>query len=106
MAGNERKRPTDTQQQPQRPPWHKKRYALSVLEVLGLTHAQLSIYPSPESEILVVDTPSVLEQHIGAARRQSTAVFCETRAKVHGAVSQWIGFEHAVEGACSAGRTR
>ncbi|KAI0031920.1 apolipo protein O-domain-containing protein [Vararia minispora EC-137] len=57
----------------------------------------LSIYPLPESEIVVVDSPSVLEQQIGTARRRATAVLRDAQAKVHGVVSEWIGFEHAVE---------
>lgn len=59
--------------------------------------AQLSIYPEPEREIVVVDAPSVLETQIGVARRAVTGVARDAHARVHGVVSQWIGIEHAVE---------
>jgi MICOS complex subunit MIC26 len=58
---------------------------------------QLSIYPEPEREIVVLDCPSVLETHIGAARKAFTGVARDVHARVHGVVSQWIGIEHAVE---------
>ncbi len=58
---------------------------------------QLSIYPGPEREIVVVDAPSVLETQIGVARRAATGVVLDIHARVHGVVSQWIGIEHAVE---------
>ena len=58
---------------------------------------QLSIYPEPEREIVVVDSPSVLETQIGVARRAVTGVARDVHARVHGAVSQWIGIEQAVE---------
>jgi MICOS complex subunit MIC26 len=59
--------------------------------------AQLSIYPEPEREIVVVDAPSVLETQIGVARGAVTGVARDIHARVHGVVSQWIGIEHAVE---------
>ena len=62
--------------------------------------AQLSIYPEPEREIVVVDAPSVLETQIGAARRTVTGVVRDVHGRVHGTVSEWIGIEHAVERAC------
>ena len=58
---------------------------------------QLSIYPEPEREIVVVDSPSVLETQIGVARRAVTGVAHDFHARVHGVVSKWIGIEHAVE---------
>lgn len=61
---------------------------------------QLSIYPEPEREIVVVDTPSVLESRIGVARRAVEGVARDVHGRVHGAVSEWIGIEHAVERAC------
>ncbi|KAI9465824.1 apolipo protein O-domain-containing protein [Lactarius psammicola] len=61
------------------------------------TRALLAIYPEPEREIVLVDTPSVLETQIGAARRAVTSVTRDVHAQVHGVVSKWIGIEHAVE---------
>ncbi|KAI0266348.1 apolipo protein O-domain-containing protein [Gloeopeniophorella convolvens] len=58
---------------------------------------KLSIYPEPEPEIVVVDTPSVLETQIGVARRAVTGVAQDVHGQVHGAVSKWIGIEQAVE---------
>jgi len=58
---------------------------------------KLAIYPEPEREIILVDTPSVLETQIGAARRAVTGVTRDVHAQVHGVVSKWIGIEHAVE---------
>lgn len=62
--------------------------------------AQLSIYPEPEREIIVVDSPSVLETQIGVARKAATGVVRDVHRRVHGVVSEWIGIEHAVERAC------
>jgi len=45
----------------------------------------------------VVDSPSVLEQQIGAVRRQATTLFLDAHSQVHGVVSRWIDIEHAVE---------
>jgi MICOS complex subunit MIC26 len=58
---------------------------------------QLSIYPEQEREIIVVDSPSVLETQIGVIRRAVTGVAHDAHAQVHGVVSKWIGIEHAVE---------
>ncbi|KAI9511966.1 apolipo protein O-domain-containing protein [Russula earlei] len=56
---------------------------------------KLSIYPEPEREIVVVDTPSVLETQLGVARTAVTKAGREVHARVHGVVSKWIGVEHA-----------
>ncbi|TFK33103.1 apolipo protein O-domain-containing protein [Crucibulum laeve] len=56
-----------------------------------------SIYPAPEPEILLVESPSPLEKHIGIARRQAQEAYSEAHAHVQGWVSKWIGVEHAVE---------
>jgi organizing structure protein 2 len=58
---------------------------------------QFSIYPEPEREIAVVDSPSVLETQIGVVRKSVTGVARGVHRRVHGAVSEWIGIEHAVE---------
>ncbi|KAF8336182.1 hypothetical protein F5887DRAFT_891420, partial [Amanita rubescens] len=53
-----------------------------------------SIYPQPESETILLDTPSPLEHQIGQARRKIT----ETIRQVgQGIVNKWIGVEQAVE---------
>ena len=62
--------------------------------------AQLSIYPEQEREIVVVDSPSVLETQIGVVRKTVTDIGRGVHRRVHGAVSEWIGIEHAVERAC------
>ncbi|KAI0273068.1 apolipo protein O-domain-containing protein [Russula aff. rugulosa BPL654] len=62
-----------------------------------LAPQKLSIYPEPEREIIVVDAPSVLETEIGVARKAVTGVARDVHRRVHGAVSEWIGIEHAVE---------
>jgi organizing structure protein 2 len=61
---------------------------------------QLSIYPELEREIVVVDSPSVLETQIGVARKAVTGVARDVHRRVHGVISEWIGIEHAVERAC------
>ena len=47
-----------------------------------------------------MDSPSVLEAQIGVARKAVTGVARDVHRRVHGAVSEWIGIEHAVERAC------
>ncbi|KAJ7264832.1 apolipo protein O-domain-containing protein [Mycena rebaudengoi] len=68
-----------------------------MLEEPSRRRQKLSIYPSPPQELLLVDTPSALEQHIGVARRHATASYLSAHAHVQGIVSRWIGVEHAVE---------
>nr|GAT45120.1 predicted protein [Mycena chlorophos] len=58
---------------------------------------KLSIYPDPPRETLLLDTPSALEQHIGAVRRAATAHLRAAHAEVQGVVSRWIGVENRVE---------
>ena len=65
-----------------------------------LVDCQLSIYPGLEREIVVVDSPSVLETQIGVVRKAVAGVARDVHRRVHGAVSDWIGIEHAVESAC------
>ncbi|KAF9450981.1 hypothetical protein P691DRAFT_797432 [Macrolepiota fuliginosa MF-IS2] len=57
----------------------------------------LSIYPSSTPDIVLVETPSSLENHIGVARRQMCQTYRDGREYVQGWVSKWIGIEHAVE---------
>ncbi|KAF5367354.1 hypothetical protein D9615_010274 [Tricholomella constricta] len=58
---------------------------------------KLSIYPSPTPDILLVETPSPLEQQIGVARRRITDTYRETHNQFQGVISRWIGVEHAIE---------
>ncbi|KAJ6460055.1 apolipo protein O-domain-containing protein [Mycena vitilis] len=58
---------------------------------------QLSIYEPPPSEILLLDTPSALEAHIGTVRRTATGQYRQARDHVQGLVSRWIGVENKVE---------
>ncbi|KAJ6498234.1 apolipo protein O-domain-containing protein [Mycena vulgaris] len=58
---------------------------------------KLSIYAEPPAEILLLDTPSALEAHIGTVRRAATGRYQEAHAQVQGLVSRWIGVENRVE---------
>jgi MICOS complex subunit MIC26 len=80
------------------PPQRKVRPAPTTCTTLRADGVrQLSIYPEPEREIVVLDSPSVLETQIGVARRAVTGVAYDVHAQVHGVVSKWIDIEHAVE---------
>ncbi|KAJ7435013.1 apolipo protein O-domain-containing protein [Mycena galericulata] len=56
-----------------------------------------SIYASPPTEIVLLDTPSALEAHIGTVRRAATGQYRVAHAHVQGLVSRWIGVENRVE---------
>ena len=58
---------------------------------------QLSIYPEPDPEIVLQETPSELERQIGVARTAVTGVYLQAHQEVQGVVSKWIGVEQAVE---------
>ncbi|KAG5650538.1 hypothetical protein H0H81_011881 [Sphagnurus paluster] len=58
---------------------------------------KLSIYPHQTPDILLVDTPSALEEQIGVARRKFIKAYCDTHSQVQGVISRWIGVEHAIE---------
>ncbi|KAF7759912.1 hypothetical protein Agabi119p4_11607 [Agaricus bisporus var. burnettii] len=58
---------------------------------------KLSIYPSPNPDIILVETPSALETQIGVIRRSICQTYSNGHAYVQGWVSRWIGVEHAVE---------
>ena len=60
---------------------------------------KLSIYPEPDPQIVLVDTPSALEKQIGTAREAVTAQYNGAHNYVQGWVTRWIGIEHAVESA-------
>lgn len=57
----------------------------------------MSIYPEPDPEIVLQETPSELERQIGVARRAVTDVYLKAHQEVQGVVSKWIGVERAVE---------
>lgn len=73
--------------------------AAAVTVVAGQPNVRekLSIYPEPERQLALVDTPSELERQIGAAREVATKTYRDSFAYVHGWVSKWIDVEHAVE---------
>ena len=58
---------------------------------------QLSIYPNPTPEIVLVESPSELENRIAVVRRKVCQTYTEAHAHVHGWISTWVGVEHAVE---------
>ncbi|TCD61112.1 hypothetical protein EIP91_009030 [Steccherinum ochraceum] len=58
---------------------------------------KLPIYPRPDPEILLQETPSELERQIGVARRAVTSTYLDGHARVQEMVSRWIGVEKAVE---------
>lgn len=69
----------------------------------GLAHylaLKLPIYPSPDSEVVLVETPSELEKQIGVARRAVTTTYLDAHSRVQSVISRWIGVEQAVESAC------
>jgi len=59
--------------------------------------AKLSIYPSPTPDILLVDSPSELENHISVVRRKVLQTYAQAHSHIQGWVTSWIGVEHAVE---------
>jgi len=58
---------------------------------------KLPIYPEPTRDVLLIETPSELEQQIGKARRAVTGTYLDARAQVQGVVSRWISVEESVE---------
>lgn len=58
---------------------------------------QPSIYPAPTPDVVLLETPTALEQNIGVARRKVEDTFADAHAHVQGVVSRWIGVEHAIE---------
>ncbi|KAJ6623281.1 apolipo protein O-domain-containing protein [Mycena sp. CBHHK59/15] len=55
------------------------------------------IYAAPPPELLLADTPSALEAHIGAVRRTATGAVRDAHARAQALVGRWVGVEHAVE---------
>ena len=58
---------------------------------------QLPIYPVPEPEVVLVETPSELEKQISVARSAVTATYDDAHSRIQAVVSRWIGVEQAVE---------
>ncbi|EPS93393.1 hypothetical protein FOMPIDRAFT_1026557 [Fomitopsis schrenkii] len=71
--------------------------AAAAVAVTQSSRDKLPIYPAPAQDVLLVETPSELEQHIGTARRAVTATYLDARAQVQGVVSRWISIEESVE---------
>ncbi|KAI5118720.1 hypothetical protein M0805_004518 [Coniferiporia weirii] len=71
--------------------------AVVVAGVHAAPREKLPIYPEPEPQLVLVDTPSELERQIGAAREAITGTYENSYAYVHGWVNKWINVEHAVE---------
>ncbi|EJD05217.1 uncharacterized protein FOMMEDRAFT_105442 [Fomitiporia mediterranea MF3/22] len=55
------------------------------------------IYPVPEPQLVLIDTPSELERQIRLGRERLTARYADSYAYVQGWVDRWIGVEQAVE---------
>ena len=72
---------------------------MHVLQQSSFIH-QLSIYPSPTPDIVLVESPSELENRISVVRRKVCQTYSEAHAQVQGWISTWVGIEHAVE--CSS----
>lgn len=58
---------------------------------------QLSIYPSPEPELVLQEEHSELEKNIGIARVHASMAYGNAASSVHGLVDKWIGVEEKVE---------
>jgi len=58
---------------------------------------KLPIYPSPTTDILLVDSPSELEKRIAIVRRTASQTYAEAHAHIRGWVTSWVGVEHAIE---------
>ncbi|KAH9916977.1 apolipo protein O-domain-containing protein [Epithele typhae] len=76
-----------------------RRAALLATAAVGVheAHDKLPIYPVPEPDVLLLETPSELEKHIGVARRTLTGTYEDAHGRVQALVSRWIGVEQAVE---------
>jgi len=70
---------------------------MSTSESEGQVGKKPSIYPLPERELVLVETHSVIERQITAARRATTSAYQDAHARVQGVIDRWIGVEHAVE---------
>lgn len=62
-----------------------------------VSNSQLPIYSNAGEPIQVVETHTVLEEHVGDARRAIVGATEDLRQSVHRTVSRWIGVERRVE---------
>jgi organizing structure protein 2 len=58
---------------------------------------QLSIYPTPIPDLVLLDTPSALEKRIGMARREITGYYTGVHSQAQGIIDRWINIEEKVE---------
>ncbi|KAH9837539.1 apolipo protein O-domain-containing protein [Rhodofomes roseus] len=71
--------------------------AAAAVAVTQTPKDKLSIYPEPDRDVLLIETPSELEKQIGKVRSSVTATYLDARAQVQGVVSRWISVEESVE---------
>ncbi|EGO28782.1 hypothetical protein SERLADRAFT_459578 [Serpula lacrymans var. lacrymans S7.9] len=69
----------------------------AVLHENGVEQERLPIYAAPTPELVLLDTPSILETRIGEVRREVKKAYQGAHTQVQGVVSRWIGVEEAVE---------
>ena len=83
---------------------HERRWIVMSVspETRSLFRVELSIYPSPTPDVVLVETPSALENKIGDVCRPVCQSCRESREYVQGWVSKWIEVEHAIESEYSA----
>ncbi|CAO1616235.1 unnamed protein product [Parajaminaea phylloscopi] len=62
-----------------------------------MSSQKLPIYSSGGESVQVVETHTVLEEHVGDIRRAVVGATEDARQKVQGVVSEWIGVERKVE---------
>jgi len=58
---------------------------------------KLPIYPISTDDIVLVESPSGLENRIAIVRRKVSRTYCEAHAYAQGWVTSWINIEHAIE---------
>lgn len=58
---------------------------------------KLPIYPISTDDIVLVESPSELENRIAIVRRKVSQTYCEAHAYAQGWVTSWINIEHAIE---------
>lgn len=64
---------------------------------------KLSIYPEPEEQLVLVNSPTKLERQIGRVRESIAGTYKDSYAYVQGWVDRWIATEHAIERASMFG---
>ena len=63
---------------------------------------KLPIYPQPEDQLVLVNSPTELERQIGQVRVKVTDTYKDSYAYVQSWVDRWIATEHAIERASLA----